>query len=66
MFGLFARRAYLSYKKLSFLGLSGFVGEFLAWAIGGSTEGCEKPTKSGLRDGGMQLYISKVIFVNYT
>ncbi|KAL5529052.1 hypothetical protein ACEPAG_5026 [Sanghuangporus baumii] len=50
LFGLFARRAYLSFRKMSFLGLSNFVEDFQAWIAGETSRGYQRTIKDAIRN----------------
>ncbi|EJD06020.1 uncharacterized protein FOMMEDRAFT_166316 [Fomitiporia mediterranea MF3/22] len=50
LFGLFLRRAYLAFRKLSFLGLSSFVDEFQAWASGNTSQIKRAIAKDAIRN----------------
>ncbi|PAV23210.1 imaginal discs arrested [Pyrrhoderma noxium] len=50
LFGLFGRRAYVNFKKLSFSGASTFVEDFQAWAKGDTSRGYQTPVRDAIRN----------------
>lgn len=51
MFGYFCRRCFVSFNKLSFLGIAKLQEGFLAWAGGNNQVGYGEVPKEVLRDG---------------
>ena len=50
-FGLFCRRAFLTYRKMSFLALCTFAEDFQAWAKGDLSRGYKKIDLRNIRHG---------------
>ncbi|THH03854.1 hypothetical protein EW145_g5954 [Phellinidium pouzarii] len=59
LFGLFARRVVLAFKKMSFLGVSNFVSEFEAWAAGDNSSGYQRIVRDSIKDEHGQMAISR-------
>ncbi|KAH8117473.1 hypothetical protein DFH11DRAFT_1575228 [Phellopilus nigrolimitatus] len=58
-FGIFARRAHLTFRKMSFLGVSHFVEDFQGWALGDNSRGYGTIVKDAIRDDNLLIRSSR-------